>query len=568
MNMVRWLKVYPVFEALFTVGLILVILFRRKPAARTMPKAFCRWFLPVLRRPWMAFLLIGILGFTASALLTVYTGIPQPHIHDEFSYLLGADTFAHGRLTNPPHPMWKHFETFHEIQHPTYASKYPPAQGLTLALGQVLTGYPIVGVWLSVGLACAAICWMLAGWCPLRWAWIGGLVAVIRIVFSGGPFGLKLNDLAYWSQSYWGGTVAALGGALVFGALPRIMKKPKWGDAVWLALGLAILANSRPFEGLVVSIPVAVVLGVWIIRTKNVSWQIRFYRLVLPAGLLLLLAASWMAFYNYRVTGDPFRLPYQVNESAYDIVSPFLWQPLKAEPHYNHIIMQKFYRSSISKYLYHRSFKGWVKDSIKKIIKFWLFFFGVIFIPPILLLALSRQVWRRRNVMFSLGICTLMIFASMTETWFQPHYAAPGACLCFLLVVESLRQTRRFIWRGKPVGQQFVRGVLPVLLVSAIASFAMAHHLQPPSAWYRDRERILRELEPGRERHLVIVRYGPNHSYSEWVYNRADIDDAKVVWARDMGPQGDRELIDYFKDRRVWLLRADQLPRHLVALKK
>jgi hypothetical protein len=549
------------FEIIALVGLLLVSFIRKKPSTRAPLILFPR---RLLRHPSIAFLLVGLLAFTASALLTVFAGIPQPSVHDEFSYLLAADTFAHGRLANPPHPLWKHFETFHVIQHPTYASKYPPAQGLTLALGQVLTGHPIVGVWLSAGLACAAICWMLAGWCPLHWAWLGGLLAIVRIVFSGPTGHTVWMTTAYWSQSYWGGTVAALGGALVFGALPRIMKKQRARDALWLALGLAILANSRPFEGLVVSVPVVVILGIWIIRTRCVSWRIRFLRVVLPVVLVLLLTASWIGFYNFRVTGNPFLMPYQVHESTYVIVPTFLWQPVKAEPHYNHKILHDFYTCYLGKYLNQRSPSGWLDQALQTIGKFDFFFFGPIFILSLLFLATSHKMWRRRNVMFPLGICTLMMAALLTGVWYFPHYAAPVTCLAFLLVVESLRQVRCFTWRGKPVGRHFVRGVLPMVLVTAIASYAVAHYMEKPSVWYLDRRRIMRELELGKERHLVLVRYGPKHSPTkEWVYNRADIDGAKVVWAREMNPQADRELLDYFKDRRVWLLQADQLPRHL-----
>ena len=106
--------------------------------------------------------------------------VPHPTINDEFSFLLASDTFAHGRVANPPHPMWVHFENLHVLQQPTFASMYPPAQGVFLAIGQRITGHPFAGVCFVVAIFCAATCWMLQGWTSPSLALLGGLLAIIH----------------------------------------------------------------------------------------------------------------------------------------------------------------------------------------------------------------------------------------------------------------------------------------------------------------------------------------------------------------------------------------------------
>ncbi|MFZ0795893.1 MAG: hypothetical protein WAM65_19160, partial [Candidatus Korobacteraceae bacterium] len=161
-----------------------------------------RWLNAILAVNLRSALFVVAVALLGRALLLPFIGVPGPRINDEYSYLLMADTFSHHRLTNPTPPAWQHFETFHVNLTPTYHSKYPVSQGLVLAFGEVIFHQPWVGVYLSTAALCGAICWTLQAFVPPGWALLGGLLAVVRIAL-----------LSYWMNSYWGGSMAALGGA-------------------------------------------------------------------------------------------------------------------------------------------------------------------------------------------------------------------------------------------------------------------------------------------------------------------------------------------------------------------
>src|ERR1700722_7854311 len=244
-----------------------------------------RQFGRLAQRRALAVVSVGLLALAARAALLPILPIPEPAIHDEFSHLLLAATLGHGRLANPTHPMWIHFETFHVNQKPTYASMYYPGQGLFLAAGQVIGGHPFWGVWFSTGLMCAAICWMLQGWLPAGWALLGGFLAVIR-----------LATFSYWANTYYGGAVAAIGGALVLGALPRIRRRQRVRDALIMGLGVSILANPRPYESLFFSIPIGSALLFWMLKEKSPPFRLQLTHVVAPLSGLLAVTLFCMGY--------------------------------------------------------------------------------------------------------------------------------------------------------------------------------------------------------------------------------------------------------------------------------
>ena len=527
-----------------------------------------RAFARLARRRHLSVIVVGLAPLLVRLLLLPVMPVPEPAVHDEFSYLLAADTFAHGRLANPTHPMWVHFETFHVNQRPTYVSMYYPAQGLFLALGQVVFGRPFWGVWLSTGLMCAAICWMLQGWLAPLWALLGGMLVVIRIgIFS------------YWMNSYWGGSVAALGGALVLGALPRIKRNPRLRDAILMGMGCAILANSRPYEGLFLCVPVFVLLLIWI-RETSVPWATLASRVVLPLLLLLVVTLSAMGYYFWRTTGSPFRTPFQVNSAAYNPVPYFPWQELRAIPHYNHQVMKTFY---LDWWMWQYQL-GHSHPIILLLVKgcaFWFFFVGPILSLPLLAVCfvLPYGTWLqqfRPGTRRLLLVSSTVMLGALLPVYFNPHYVAGITCAVYALLLSALRDVRRWRPLGRPAGVSLIRAVPLVALVMPIVALAAPNLGKANSlnlaTWCSPivsgsyRAGIIARLSQQPGRHLVIVRYRPEHIPNvEWVFNGADIDHSKVVWARDMGQEENADLIRYFNDRTIWLVDPDLLPPKLSA---
>lgn len=491
-------------------------------------------FQSLANRKTLAVATVGLFVLVTRILLIPILGIPEPRWHDEYSYLLAADTFAHGHITNPPHPMWVHFETFHVIQHPTYMSMYPPLQGLILAVGQLL-GHPWIGQLLVTAAMCSAICWMLQGWLPAEWALLGGFLAALR-----------LGIMSYWMNTYWAASAVALAGALVTGALPRLRERPGPGSAIALAAGIVMLANSRPFEGLLLVIAVFVAM-IW--KPAQLHRNIMF-----PAAIVLILGAAATGYFYHRVTGSAFVLTYAVNRNAYSRAPYFVWQSPRDTLSYHSPEMQRFYDREFQDYLDARTPGGLLRRTLEKLLHLWEFYLG-----PLLTLPLLALPWtaRERRLRFALAALGLLLAGSLVEVWTSPHYLAAGTALFYLIVIECLRHIA--LWnRGAPIVQTVLIGAFAVVLIR-ISAIAMHFPLEPP--WPRgdlQRAEILRQLEHAPGNHLVIVHYQPDHDLDrEWVYNRADLDHSKVLWARDLGAQSNRELLNYYSGRKFWRVDPD-----------
>ena len=515
----------------------------------------------VVRRPRIAVLIPGLTLLLLRLVILPIAPIPLPFIPDDFSFLLACDTFASGHLTNPTPTLWIPFESFHVDMHPTYMSMYFPAQGLLLAAGKVLLGHPWFAVLLCGALMCSAMSWMLRAWLPSTWAFLGAMLAVLRIgLFS------------YWTNTYTGGAeIAALGGALVLGALPRYTRTKRLRDGLFLASGVVLLMTSRPYEGMLLCLPVMVYVIRWFFKMKDGNARRAMLQAAALPLLVVVVAGAWMTYYNFRVFGSPLTLPYTINRATYATAPYYVWQSARHEPVYRHAVLADFYRhEEMEEYIRLHKPHGFFSQTLIKGVRALLFFAGFALAIPLIM---THRALMDRRIRF-LMLCALVLAAGMIiEIFLIPHYLAPFTVVFYAIGLQCMRHLR--VWRpeGRPVGIALVRACVALCVVMAgirLCTKPLHIDIKPWPAsywsgmWYGpnhfgvERATIQHELQQTPGKHLILVRYSPDHyALNEWVYNSPDIDKSKIIWAREMDQASNLKLIHHYSERSVWLVQPD-----------
>lgn len=527
---------------------------------RSVERAFSR----LARRKSLAVLVTGLTTLALRLLLLAAHPIPLPFLPDDFSLLLAADTFAHARLANPTPALWTHFETIHVTMHPTYVSMYFPALGLLYAGSKVLLGNPWFGLLIVNALMAAAICWMLQAWLPPSWALLGGALAMLR-----------LGLFSYWINTYTGGgALLAFAGALVLGALPRLIRTARLRYGLLMAFGIVLLALTRPYEGLLLCLPVAVALAHWALKGKNRPAPLVLARRALLPLALIAAALAWLGYYDLRAFGNPLTLPYSVDRAQYAMAPYYVWQQPRPEPAYRHAEMRRFYdESEMTVYRKEHSLVKFLPISVVKLWTASVFFAGFALLPPLIMI---RRVLHDHRIRF-LVLCVAVLMAGMfIEIYMIPHYLAPFTAAFYAIGLQCMRHLRQWHPESKPVGVTLVRlCVLLCFVLGGLRAFSAPLHLNvaqwPASGWSgmwygpdfygTERQQITASLlaHPGRQ--LALVRPSNERNVlDQWIYNAADLDTAPVLWAYDMGDAANTDLMRSYPGRTAWIVDLSTTP--------
>lgn len=495
----------------------------------------------ISRYPTRMMLIFASLAFAGNMAFSLLVRFPEPYVVDEFSYLFGTETFLAGRLTTPTPPFHQHFRDTHNIETPTWQMKYPPGQSLLLALGGVV-GHPIIGAWLGMALAIAGLCWMLLGVLPGRWAFIGTLLGL-----------LNWWIMMRFGQSYRGAALAALGGTISIGALIRMLRTPRPVYGILLAGGLFLLAITRPYEGLICSLPGAALLLTRLASSEETDRRTLLLSGMLPCLLTSLMMFSWLAYYHRQVTGSAFVMPYQV------------WSVQKSRQPLGQLL------SGASRVIAdprhpERRFSERVRNLLERGVRrikptLQIYFPIHLAVSLVFLNRARRRPWF--GFLFGTSVLTWTAIFLEQPMWIAPEYAAPLFGLSVYLITQGLRNLHAVHWGTFRSGAR-----LTMLLITA-SLVTFAGHCLRTEKWGPYPEAVLQRLtvteqlrkDPAKDLVFVNLPEKPDYT-SAWVHNHPDFDQSEILWALPIHADSDEKLRQYFRERVAWKLDwVDDVPR-------
>jgi len=506
--------------------------------------------------------LLAALPVVLRLVLLPHHPVPTPDVYDEFSHVLVADTLRHFRLANPMHPLHQFYETYFVLQEPRYSSIYPLGQGLAMALGWIIFGTPWAGVILATAAFCSLCYWMLRAWTTPGWALAGGVLAV-----------MEFGPLSQWMNGYWGGAVAAAAGCLVFGALPRLRQSNRRRDAALLGLGLAVHLLTRPYETLFLGLAVALY---FVPALRAAGGVRRLAGIAAVAALVVAPAVGLTLWQNRQVTGRWTTLPYSLSQYQYGVPASLTIRA-NPVPHAELTPQQQL------DYRMQTSFRPHGGESLRTYLErleYRVRYYRFFFLPP-LYLALAAFLPALRQYRFAWVAIAVTLFALGANFFpaFQVHYIAAVTCLFVLMSVTGLAWLSKLRIGGRPAGDEAARLVFFLCVAHFLFWYGLhgfdpgeiSQAVEPYETWdninHGNPERriaVNHELEQASGDVLVFVRYAPQHMFQEeWVWNAADIDRARVVWARDLGPDENAKLLGYYPTRTALLFEPDARPMRL-----
>jgi hypothetical protein len=296
----------------------------------------------------------------------------------------------------------------------------------------------------------------------------------------------------------------------------------------------------------------------------------RLFRMtVMPVSLLVGAGAIGTAYYCWRVTGSPTRLPYQVNRDAYGWPENLGFLPARTVTLDDPVLLSMYVKEVNHREIY-KSMRAFMDNLALRLFDNWTCLIGPVLTIPMLML---WRVWvdrRTRPLLFLLGA---LLGLNLLQMVLYPYHLAPSIAILFAIVAQGCRHIYAGLGRINPRRARWFACLLPLCLLLSGAMKQEAAELHLPLAYWE------RAAEPHREaradvddwlreksgRHLVIVRYGKGHSPDqEWVYNAADLANSPIVWAREKNPKSNDELLAMFPGREPWLLEADVFPPRVV----